>query len=53
MVGSLHVGDFAVNDNHLVDLENPQMVRCIICKPKQTFEIDLTQRSILCRGLIK
>jgi hypothetical protein len=33
MVGFLDAGDFVVNDDHPVDLENPQMVRCIVCKP--------------------
>ncbi len=36
-------GFFVVNDNHLVDSENPQMLRCIIYKSKQASEINLTQ----------
>jgi hypothetical protein len=36
-----------------MDLENSQMLQCIIYKFEQTFEIDLTQRSIIYKGLIK
>jgi hypothetical protein len=36
-----------------MDLKNSQMLQCIICKFEQAFEIDLTQQSILHKGLIK
>jgi hypothetical protein len=47
-------GFFDVNDDVLhVDLVNSQMLRCIICKFKQTFSDVLVQGSIMHKGLIK
>jgi hypothetical protein len=41
MVGSLYVGAFLYN--HPMDLENSQMLQCLIYKFEQTFEIGLTR----------
>ncbi len=42
-----------MNDGLLVDLVNPQMLQCIICRYEQAINDVLVQRSILCKGLIK
>jgi hypothetical protein len=49
----LRWGFSTVNDNLLVDLKKPQMLRCIICRTKQADAFDLCQRFILQKGLIK
>lgn len=36
-------GFFVANDNLLMDIENPQMLQCIICRTKQICANDLYQ----------
>jgi hypothetical protein len=50
---SLCWGFFAINDNLLMDLEKPQMLRCIIYKIEQVGAFDLCQCSTLWKGIIK
>ncbi len=42
-----------MNDDLFVDLENLQILRCIVCKPKKTLNIILSQNFVLEKGLIK
>ncbi len=42
-----------MNDGLLLDLVNPQMLQCIICRYEQSTNDALAQRFILCKGLIK
>ncbi len=46
-------GFFTVNDNLLVDVEKPQMLRCIICRREQVDAFDLCQHFTLRKGLFK
>jgi hypothetical protein len=55
-ISQLHVyilGIFTINDGLPLDLVNLQILWCIICKSKQTFNDVLAQKSIMHKGLIK
>jgi hypothetical protein len=47
------LGFLVVNDNFPMDLEKPQMLRCIICRIEQSSVLDLCQYSTLQKNLIK
>jgi hypothetical protein len=49
------LGFFAINDNFLVDLKNPQMLCCIICRPTPCQKTSNISKHcfVLCKGLIK
>ncbi len=49
------LGFFAINDNSLVDLKNPHMLCCIICRPTPCQEVgNISKQSfVLCKGLVK
>jgi hypothetical protein len=42
-----------VNDDLLMDLENPQMLLCIICRLGKTSSTILSQSFVFRKGLIK
>jgi hypothetical protein len=54
MVECLFIGDFlAINNGLLMDLVNPSVLQCIICRFEQASSNALTQKSTFYKGLIK